>query len=553
MLRFVQFVLLSSGWRRRLLAAGAGATGALAMAPFDLFFGLVPAMTIAVWLIDGAAEGRSRFSLAGLGAAAGAGWWWGFGYFLAGLWWLGAAFLVEADKWAWALPLGVIALPAGLALFPALGFALARLVWSTGGARVLALASGLGAAEWLRAHVLSGFPWNTFGMALAASQGLAQTAALVGVQGLSVLAVALSAVPATCADGEGAAARPTIWRRPPVLAAGLTLLALAGYGSWRLTMAETALVKDVRLRIMQPNIVQDAEFRPENRQAILQRYLALSDRATSPSTNGLSDVTHLIWPESAFPFILSRDAAALAKLGAGLPATTILITGAARFEPTAGTRTGGFYNAIQVIKAGIVIDSYDKVHLVPFGEYLPASTLLRAMGVQEFVHIPGGFEAGGRRRLLDVPGLPPVAPLICYEAIFSGEVLPESADPKAARPGLFLNVTNDSWFGRTPGPYQHLAQARLRSIEAGLPMIRAANTGISAIIDPYGRILDQRPLGSEAVLDSPLPAAIAAPVFSRHGYATSLSVWLLALLGSQLLQGDRWRWRSPIVNPGTIK
>ncbi len=277
----------------------------------------------------------------------------------------------------------------------------------------------------------------------------------------------------------------------------------------------------------------------------MQRYLALSDRSTSPSTNGLTDVTHLVWPESAFPFILARDAAALAKLGVALPAATILVTGAARFEPPAGTLPGRFYNAIQVIRSGIVKDSYDKVHLVPFGEYLPASALLRAIGLQQFVHIPGGFEAGGRRRLLDVPGLPPVAPLICYEAIFSGEVRPESTDPKAVRPGLFLNVTNDSWFGRTPGPYQHLAQARLRSIEEGLPMIRAANTGISAIIDPYGRVLDQRPLGSEAVLDSPLPAAIAAPVFSRHGYATSLAVWLLALIGSQLLQPGGWRRRSP--------
>ncbi len=259
MLRFAHFVLLSSGWRRRLVAASAGATGALAMAPFDLFFGLVPAMTIAVWLIDGAAAGRSRFSLAGLGAAAGAGWWWGFGYGLAGLWWLGAAFLVEADKWAWALPLGVIALPAGLALFPALGFALARLAWSQGGARVLALASGLGASEWLRAHVLSGFPWNNFGMALAANEYLAQTAALVGVQGLTVLAVALSAVPACFADGEDGAARPKLWQRKPVLAAGLTLLALAAYGSLRLATAETALVKGVELQD------RAAEHRPGRR------------------------------------------------------------------------------------------------------------------------------------------------------------------------------------------------------------------------------------------------------------------------------------------------
>jgi apolipoprotein N-acyltransferase len=546
LLRFAQFVLLSSGWRRRLLAAVAGASGALAMAPIDMVFGLVPAMTIAVWLIDGSAEGRRQVSPAALAAAAGAGWWWGFGYFLAGLWWLGAAFLVEADKWAWALPLGVLALPAGLALFPALGFALARLVWSTGGARVLALAAGLGASEWLRGHSLSGFPWNNFGMALAANPVLAQSASLVGMQGLVVLAVALSAIPATFVDASANSATPPFWRRAPVIGGAAALLALAAFGGLRLASAETSTVPGVRLRIMQPNIVQDAEFRPDNKAAILQRYLTLSDRATSPTTNGLGDVTHLVWPESAFPFILSRDAGSLAKLGAGLPSATILITGAARFEPTAGTRGGRYYNAIQVIKNGIVSDSYDKVHLVPFGEYLPASDVLRAIGLQQFVHIPGGFEAGGRRRLIDVPGLPPVVPLICYEAIFSGEVMPESTDPKAPRPGLFLNVTNDSWFGRTPGPYQHLAQARLRTIEEGLPMIRAANSGISAVIDPYGRILDQLPLGREAVLDSPLPAAIAAPVFARHGYATSLSVWLLALIGALVLPRSSFRRQARI-------
>jgi apolipoprotein N-acyltransferase len=544
MLSLAHAAILASGWRRNALALAAGAVGGLAMAPVDLAVALIVPMSAAVWLIDGTAEGRQRFSRAAIAAAAMVGWWWGFGYFLAGLWWLGAAFLVEADKWAWAMPLGVVGLPACLALFPALGFAIARLLWSAGAARILALACGLGSSEWLRGHLFSGFPWNNFGMAFGGQLVLGQAAALVGINGLTVLAVACCASPATLVDGF-ATASPLAHRRPstflPVILAGLAAVSLAGFGALRLSSGAVATIPGVRLRIMQPSLLQDDKFRPENRDAIVKDYLSLSDRATSPSATGIADATQLIWPESAFPFILSRDPQSLARIGAALPSGTSLITGAARLEP-APAEPGGrrFFNSIQVVQSGGIIgDTYDKVHLVPFGEYLPASGLLRAIGLQQFVHIPGGFEAGTRRRVLNVPGLPPVVPLVCYEIVFSGEVMPDGFNRSANRKGLFLNLTNDGWFGHTPGPYQHLAQARLRSIEEGLPMVRAANTGISAVIDPYGRILASLPLGVADVLDSPLPQAIAPTLFSRFGTYTSASVWLIALMGAV---GLRRRW-----------
>jgi len=543
MLSLAHAAILSSGWRRNAIAAAAGAVGGLAMAPVDLFAALIVPMTIAVWLIDGTAAGRRRFSRAAIWAAAVVGWWWGFGYFLAGLWWLGAAFLVEADKWAWAMPLGVIGLPAALAVFPALGFALARLSWSSGGARVLSLAFGLGTSEWLRGHLFSGFPWNNFGMAFGGQLVLAQSAAVIGVYGLTVLTIALCASPATLVDdvsaGPPGRLLPTKYR--PVVIAGIAALGLAGFGALRLASGPVPPIPGVRLRIMQPNLPQDDKFRPENRESIVQNYLSLSDRATSPSATGIADATQLIWPESAFPFILSRDAQALARIGAALPAGTTLITGAARLE-VAPAEEGGrhFSNSVQVVQTGGTIgDSYDKVHLVPFGEYLPASRLLRAIGLQQFVHIPGGFEAGTRRKVLNVPGLPPVVPLVCYEIVFSGEVMPEDFNRSANRKGLFLNLTNDGWFGQTPGPYQHLAQARLRSIEEGLPLVRAANTGISAVIDPYGRILASLPLGVADVLDSPLPQAIAPTLFSRFGSYTSAAVFAIALLGALGLRRRR--------------
>ncbi len=507
-----QRVILSWGWRRFLIAFLAGAVAALAMPPFGFLPALAVSLTAAVWLIDGAASGRGRLP-ATLRSTAVVGWWWGFGYFVAGLWWLGAAFLVEADEFAWALPFGVLGLPAVLAFFPALGFALSRLLWSPGAARIFAFAFGLTVSEWLRGTLFTGFPWNTLGMALAQNGWLMQAGSVVGLYGLTVMAVLICAAPATL--GTGSTLRSRVLT-PGLALAGLAALALLG--AWRLPAAPLASVAGVRLRIMQPNLPQDAKFRPENRDAIMRHYLTLSDRATSPQATGVGDATHLIWPESAFPFLLHRDAPALAQIAALLPPGTMLVTGAARADdPRPGETRYRYYNAIHVVADdGSIVGTYDKIHLVPFGEYFPHifDSALRGLGIRQFVHVPGGFDMGERGGGLPVPGLPPVAASICYEAIFPGEVV-----APGARPGLILNVTNDAWFGNTPGPYQHLAQARLRAVEEGLPLVRAANTGISAVIDPYGRVHASLPLGVEGVLDASLPAAIAPPVFARYGKA----------------------------------
>jgi apolipoprotein N-acyltransferase len=510
MTALAQRVILAWGWQRFLCAFLAGAVGALAMPPFGLLPALAVSLTIAVWLIDGAATGQRFRTAATLLSAAIAGWWWGFGYFVAGLWWLGAAFLVEAEEFAWALPFGVLGLPAVLAFFPAFGFGLARLLWSPGAGRLFAFAFGLTVSEWMRGTMFTGFPWNTLGMALAQNAWLMQGASIVGLYGLTMLAIVICAAPATL--GAGA-------RRIRALAPGLALACLAGlalFGAWRIPTEPAPLVAGVKLRIMQPNLPQDAKFSPENRDEIMRHYLALSDRATSPQSTGVADSTHLIWPESAFPFLLHRDATALAQLAALLPPGTVLITGAAREgEPVPGAATRRFYNSIHVVADdGTVIGTYDKVHLVPFGEYFPQflDRALRGLGIRQFVHIPGGFEPGDRRVSLPIPRLPPVAPTICYEAIFPGAIV-----ASGSQPGLVLNVTNDGWFGNTPGPYQHFAQARVRAVEEGLPLVRAANTGISAVVDAHGRVLASLPLGIEGVLDMGLPSAISPPPFARFG------------------------------------
>ncbi len=535
MINFVYAITLSYGWKRRAIAFSSGAFGALALAPVDFWPAMLVPLVVSVWLLDGVGSAVSKkvrpfgADRRSLREATGIGWWLGFGYFLAGLWWLGAAFLVEAADFAWALPFGVAGLPAILACFTAAGFGLARFFWCAGSSRILALALSLGIAEWLRGVLFTGFPWNAIGMAFGGNLVLAQTASLVGLNGLTFLAILVFASPATLAD--------VYMRREgiltPALMAGIALLsAMTFFGTLRLWQGASASQPGVRLRIMQPNTPQDEKFRPENGDAILTHYLELSDRATTNGGDASVEITHLIWPESAFPFFLAREAQALSRISGAL-GNRILVTGAARMELIGAARLPGeiakvaYYNAVQVLgRAGMVLDTYDKVHLVPFGEYLPFSGLLESIGLRHFVHIPGGFEPGAVRKLLDVPGLPGVFPLVCYEAVFPGVL-----DPQLRRDaGMLINVTNDGWFGMTAGPHQHLAQSRLRAVEEGLPIVRAANTGISAIIDPYGRFIGRLPLGVEGVLDGNLPAPIASPLFARWPIVAPLALFLLGLL-----------------------
>ena len=504
--RLTHWIVLSWGWRRALVAFGAGAVSALAMAPFDAWPVLFFTFPILVWLVDGAAAGR----LGGLPSAAIAGWWFGFGYFLAGLYWVGYAFLVDAKTFGWLMPFAVVALPAGMACYTALGLGLARMLWTRGPTRLIALAIALTAAEWLRGHLFSGFPWNVYGYALTGPLVLAQSAALIGIWGLTFIAIAVFASPAVLTDERTDTRRPWL----PLALAVVLLAALAGYGAMRLSRTPTAFVEGVRLRIMQPNLQQDQKFNYGAKQKVMSQYLELSDRSTGPQSGGVRDVTHLIWPESAFPFLLTREPDALAQIAALLPEGTVLITGAVRApEAPPGQTIERAYNSIYVIDHdGSILSVYDKIHLVPFGEYLPFQNFLEKLGLMQLTKLPGGFIAGERRRAMELPRAPRMLPYICYEIIFPGEAMPDGA-----RPGWLVNLTNDGWFGISSGPYQHLQQARVRTIEQGLPLVRAANTGISAVIDPLGRVIKSLPLGTEGIMDASLPQRIGAPLYARTG------------------------------------
>jgi apolipoprotein N-acyltransferase len=514
----IHAIVLSFGWRRWLIAFVAGALSALAMAPINFWPVLFLTLPTLVWLLDSAGSGGWR----GTTGAAIVGWWFGFGYFLAGLYWVGYAFLVDAATFGWLLPLAVIGLPAGLAFFMALGTVLARLLWLRGAMRILALAVALTATEWLRGHVLTGFPWNAFGYALTTPLALAQGASLIGIWGLTFIAVAAGASPVTLADDPA----ETRWRWLPLALSIVVLAALGSFGALRLARTPTQFVNGVHLRIMQPNLQQDVRFNYAAKQQVLDRYIALSNRASGPQSLGVHDVTHLIWPESAFPFFLTREPDALVQITRLLQNGTVLITGAVRVAEPINTADPGVYNSIYVIGSdGSILSVYDKVHLVPFGEFLPFQRLLEGIGLQAITKQRGGFLAGDRRRLIAVPGAPLALPLICYEIIFPGDVM-----PAGRRPGWIVNVTNDGWFGISSGPYQHFQQARVRAIEEGLPLVRAANTGISAVVDPLGRVVNALPLGVEGVVDSPLPQPVGKPFYARVGDVPAGMIVALALL-----------------------
>jgi apolipoprotein N-acyltransferase len=326
-------------------------------------------------------------------------------------------------------------------------------------------------------------------------------------------------------DGGRRGSRPWV---TPVIAAVL-LIAMGTFGAIRLARHQTAMVPDLKLRIMQPNLQQDVKFNYAAKADVMRKYLTLSDRASGPQSTGVRDVDILIWPESAFPFFLTREADAMAEIADLLPSGTVLITGSVRApDAPRNARITRAYNSIYLFDHdGGVLSVYDKLHLVPFGEYLPFQGLMEKLGFEQLTKVQGGFIPGTIGRDLDIPHAPRALPLICYEVIFPGDVAAQSSDD---RPGWIVNLTNDGWFGISTGPHQHLQQARWRAIEQGLPLVRAANTGISAVIDPLGRTTAELGLGIEGVLDSPLPVAIAPTIYARSGDIPAAILFVAALL-----------------------
>jgi len=461
-----------TGKRRGALAFGLGALAALGQAPWGFWWATLAAMAVLIWLLERVVDRRGAF-WTGLCA--------GTGYFALALSWIVEPFLIDIAATGWMAPFAVVLLSAGLGLFWGAAAVLARLFPRPALGFVVAFV----ALEWLRGVILTGFPWAMLGHVWIGTP-LDQLAALGGPSVLSLVTLL-------------AAALPVLWRWRGAAGSALILAAALGFGLWRLNQP----LPDPRpgmLRLVQPNAEQSMKWEAARAREFLDRLLILTAKG-SPA-----DLT--VWPETSVPYMLEyapEVAGMVVRASGGKP----VALGIQRAE---GDR---FYNSLRVLEgAAVETARYDKAHLVPFGEYIPFGDLAYDwFGLKAFAAQAGNtYSDGPGPQVLDLGSFGKVLPLICYEAIFPREVnaMPERAD-------WILQITNDAWFGIRTGPFQHFAQARLRAIEQGLPLIRVANTGVTAVVDAHGRVVEALPFGTMAALDTQVPGALPPTPWSRWG------------------------------------
>jgi len=517
------------GWKGRGLAVMAGVAAGLAHPPFGILPGLLGyALFVALLNAETQRPLRSAFFR---------GWLAGVGYFAVGVWWITEPFMVDAKEQGWMAPFALVLMAGGLALFWAVAALVFRATRARGVIKVLVFAGCLAGFEWLRGHLFTGFPWDLPGETWAAGSAPSQAASIFGAYGLTWVTVAIAASPSVLLE---AAAPPRARRLALVIAAG-GLAALYGFGHLRLNLASTTRPGAPIIRIVQANIDQKEKWRPENLDLILKTYSDLSRRPAriQPSI--------VIWPEGALPAVIDQMLAPNSPYAAGLrDAVAIgqtLLMGANRAQATPGGER--YFNSLVAFHReadGLrVTGIYDKHHLVPFGEYMPAADLATRVGFRSLVHMPDDFSAGPVSRPIVPWGVPAVQVLICYEALFPG-VTRQGAEQARVRPAWILNISNDAWFGAGSGPLQHFNIASYRAIEEGLPIVRATPTGVSAVIDAYGRTLPgaRLNLGDFGVIDEALPPALESTTFSHWG---DLGFGLMLLLSA--LAGVAYRDRGP--------
>lgn len=511
-------------WGAALCCLLAGLGAALAHPPFGILPGLL-GYGLALHLLD-----HDPASPRPLRGGFWRGWLVGLAYFFVSTWWVGEAFLVDIEVYGWMAPIAVLSLSGGLALFWGLaGLAYRWAVPKQASAltRIAAFVLVFSVVEWLRGHVLTGFAWNLPGETWRAGSAPSQMASVVGAYGLSFISLWI-------AGSFGLLLRHD-QRRQGVILAGLAVAMAAGLYGFGMVRLGSALPPSARgpvVRIVQANIPQSAKWTPENFRNILAKYTALT---ALPSKGPVPAV--VIWPEGAIPSALddylapgswTRDA-----ITASLKPGQVLMMGGFRYGGSLDKPV--YYNSLLGVRregADLrVTGLYDKYRLVPFGEYLPLGEIMGRLGIRRLVQAPDDFTPGPRPQPVQFDGLPLVQPLICYESLFPGFTR-QGAALSGKRAGWILNVSNDAWFGKTSGPWQHLNIASYRAIEEGLPLVRSTPTGISAVIDAYGRRSTTQSLiqGEEGVIDSTLPNALPTTVYSQFGDGHFSAMLLIALI-----------------------
>jgi apolipoprotein N-acyltransferase len=515
-----------SPWALRVWALGAGLAAGLAHPPFGVLPGLLGYAALLL-VLDAPSDRPLRSAFL-------RGWLTGLGYFAVSVWWVVEAFLVDAAAHGWMAPFALVLLSGGLALFWGLAALLYRWIAPPGFGRVLVFAGSFALLEWIRGHIFTGFPWNLPGETWAAGSAPSQAAAAVGAYGLTWITLAIAAGPALLFDAAGRAAR--------ALAGMVVVGALASlyaFGLGRLSHAVQPSADAPTVRIVQAMIDQKEKWRPENLRLIFQTYVGLSQRPAERPPQ------IVIWPEGALPAVIDDLLAPGSPYGPAFVAAftegQTLLMGANRVEvePSGDAR---YFNSLIALRReadGLrVTGVYDKHRLVPFGEFLPFGEVATKIGVRSLVHMPEDFTPGPPPASIAPWGVPAVQPLICYEALFPGFTR-QAVQRTGIRPAWILNISNDAWFGQTSGPLQHLNLASYRAIEEGLPIVRSTPTGVSAVIDAYGRVLpDARlDLGRLGVIDAPLPPALKPTVYGRVGdlpFALLLLASALPVLASRL-------------------
>ncbi|HEY0034597.1 MAG TPA: apolipoprotein N-acyltransferase [Devosia sp.] len=523
--------MLSHGWRRFALLVVAGAMAGLSIAPWFVVPALFVTFPLWVWCLDGAERRRGWRRV--FGPAFTIGFAFGWGYFTIAFHWLGAAFFVEGGIMLALMPFAILALAAFIAFFWGLASAAAHLLWSHGAWRIMTLATCITIAEWARGHVLTGFPFDLLGYALTPTDEMMQITSVIGIYGLTFVAALLATTPALIWPADN---RTLSRRLLPFFAAIAVIAAQLGFGYNRLVGTVTTERTDISMRLVQPMVYEHSNWSTVDPVGIIDKLLMLSDMRMDPADQGLADITHLVWPESSLPFFLSTYPDALARIARLLPDTTTLLAGIPRqqYEPGETQSSGPPFNSLSAIDtSGEVIGTYDKAHLVPFGEYLPFGEFFSQLGIKQFVPGAEGWAPGdARRRLMSLPNAPAFLALICYEILFSGDL------GDTARAQYILNITNDAWFDGSIGPAQHAHHARVRAVEEGLSLIRAANTGLTFATDPLGRVTASIAPGQMAVLDVRPHERLASTIFAQLRY-WPLLIALLACLGISLVVSRR--------------
>lgn len=447
-----------SGWKLAALLLAAGGLMGWGQAPLNWWWS--PFLSFPVLMLClGACSGRAAFWRGFL---------FSFGYFLFGLYWIAHALFVDIQQFWWVLPFAVAGLPLVLALFHASGIWAAQKWGGTGLCRGLFFAACWSSAELLRGHLFTGFPWLLTGYLWVDVAPVRAMAAVIGTYGLSLWTLLLVALLPLGALPR----RALLLRAQLAMLLFLPLVALP-------VQPDQLTGQSIIVRLVQPNMAQAIKLDPVAREA---NFGAILEQTRLPGKVDL-----VIWPETAVPYRLSDRADIRQYIASNLPENAVLLTGAVRRD---GQQ---FFNSVQAMnRQGELIGAYDKSHLVPFGEYIPFHKYL------PFDPVAGGvdFTAGSGARTLRLADLPSFSPLICYESIFPSRVVDEND-----RPDMLINVTNDGWYGVTHGPFQHFAIARMRAVEEGLPLLRVANTGITAAVDSHGRVEALLPFAQKGVLD----------------------------------------------------